>query len=84
MLHRLILKVTRFQLSPPKRLNTVVKNMGGGGIMAPMSNKVKDVYGRSAIKVCEVQFGAKILPAYSPLDIKVKQRLQWGEMQACM
>ena len=23
--------------------------------------------------VCEVKFGAKILPAYSPLDIKVKQ-----------
>ena len=24
----------------------------------------------------EVKFGAKILPAYSPLDIKVKQQLQ--------
>ena len=29
--------------------------------------------------VCEVKFGAKILPAYSPLDIKVKQQLQLGE-----
>ena len=27
--------------------------------------------------VCEVKFGAKILTAYSPLDIKVKH------MQAC-
>ena len=25
---------------------------------------------------CEVKSGAKILPAYSPLDIKVKQQLQ--------
>ena len=31
MLHRLILKVTKFQLSPPERLTTVVKNIGGGG-----------------------------------------------------
>ena len=29
--------------------------------------------------VCEVKFGAKILPAYSSLDIKVKQKLQSGE-----
>ena len=28
---------------------------------------------------CEVRFGAKILPAYSPLEIKVKQQLQSGE-----
>ena len=28
--------------------------------------------------VCEVKFGAKILPAYSPLDIRVKQQLQLG------
>ena len=27
MLHRLILKVTKFQLPPPKRLGTVVKNI---------------------------------------------------------
>ena len=37
MLHRLILKVTKFQLPPPKRLSTVVKNI----FMAPMSNRVK-------------------------------------------
>ena len=30
MLHRLILKVTKFQLPPPKRLGTVVKNILGG------------------------------------------------------
>ena len=30
MLHRLILKVTKFQLSPHKRLSTVVKNILGG------------------------------------------------------
>ena len=29
--------------------------------------------------VCEDQFGAKILPAYSLLDIKVKQQLQSRE-----
>ena len=29
--------------------------------------------------VCEVKFGAKILPAYSPLDIKVKQKIQSEE-----
>ena len=29
--------------------------------------------------VCEAKFGATILPAYSPLDIKVKQQLQQGE-----
>ena len=28
---------------------------------------------------CEVKFGDKILPVYSPLDIKVKQPLQLGE-----
>ena len=32
-----------------------------------------------AIMACQVKFGAKILPAYSPLDIKVKQQLQSGE-----
>ena len=40
MLHRLILKVTKFQLPPPKRLGTVVKNILGG-YHAPMSNRVK-------------------------------------------
>ena len=36
--------------------------------------------------VCEVKFGAKILPAYSPLDIKVKQQLYFNreKMQACL
>ena len=29
--------------------------------------------------VCEVKFGPRILPAYSLLDIKVKQQLQSGE-----
>ena len=38
----------------------------------------KDVCDRSAIMECEIKFGAKILPAYSPLDIKVKQQLQSG------
>ena len=43
------------------------------------SRHFKDVRDRSAIMECEVKFGAKILPAYSPLDIKVKQQLQSGE-----
>ena len=39
MLHRLIVKVTKFQLLPPKRLGTVAKNILGGHD-APMSNRV--------------------------------------------
>ena len=35
MSHRLILKVTKFQLPPPKRLGTVVKNILWGAIMPP-------------------------------------------------
>ena len=37
MLNRLILKVTKFQLPPPKLLGTVVKNIffGGGGYHGP-------------------------------------------------
>ena len=33
---------------------------------------IKDVRDSSAIMVCEVKFGAKILPVYSSLNIKVK------------
>ena len=44
MRHRLILKVTKFQIPPPKRLNTMVQNILGG-IMPPppphMLNRVK-------------------------------------------
>ena len=40
---------------------------------------IKDVRDRSIIMVCQVKFGAKILPAYSHLDIRVKQQLQQGE-----
>ena len=40
MLNRLILKVTKFQLPPLKRLGTVVKNIFGGP-WPPMSNRVK-------------------------------------------
>ena len=39
---------------------------------------LKDVRDRGAIMVCKVKFGAKILHAYSPLDIKVKQQLSIG------
>ena len=35
MLHRLILKVTKFQLLTPKRLSTVVKNTLGDIMPAP-------------------------------------------------
>ena len=41
MLHRLILKVTKFQLTPPKRLSTVVKNILGDHHSPP--NRVKAV-----------------------------------------
>ena len=37
----------------------------------PYEDWFKDVSDRSAIMVCDVKFGAKILPAYSPLDMKV-------------
>ena len=40
MLHRLILKVTKFQLHPPNRLSTVIKNILGPSC-PPMSNGVK-------------------------------------------
>ena len=37
-----------------------------------VDNPFKDVRDRSGIMVCEIKFGAKILPVYSPLNIKVK------------
>ena len=41
MLNRLILKVTKFQLPPPKHLGTVVKNiLGAHDAHPPMSNRV--------------------------------------------
>ena len=43
MQNRLILKVTKFQLPPPTRLGTVVKNILGA-IIPPMSNRVKSQY----------------------------------------
>ena len=44
MLRSLMLKVTKFQLPPPKRLSTVVKNiLGGHHGPHPMSNRVKGV-----------------------------------------
>ena len=41
MLNRLLLKVTKFQLPPPKHLGTVVKNILGAIMPPPMSNRVK-------------------------------------------
>ena len=37
-----------------------------------ITENIKDVLDRSAIMVCDVKFGARILPAYSPLNIKVE------------
>ena len=50
MLNRLILKVTKFQLPPPNRLGTVVKNILGGPSWPPMSNRVnsKTIYNESS------------------------------------
>ena len=43
MPHRLILKVIKFQLPPPKRLGTVVKNiLGSHHGPPPMSNRVNE------------------------------------------
>ena len=44
MLHRLVLKVTKFQLPPLKRLSTVFKNSSGGYHGPPMSNRVNIVF----------------------------------------
>ena len=47
---------------------------------------VKDVRDKSAIMVCEIKFGAKISPVYSPLNIKVNYfncKLVCGERLAC-
>ena len=45
MLHRLILKVTKFQLPPPKHLGTVAKNILGGYHAFPlMSNRVNGLF----------------------------------------
>ena len=41
MPHRIIFKITKFYLLPPKHLSTVVKNICGG---SPMSNKVNDLH----------------------------------------
>ena len=44
MLNRLILKVTKFQPPPPKRLGTVVKRiLGGHHAPPPMSNRVNKI-----------------------------------------
>ena len=34
--------------------------------------EIKDVCDRGVIMACEVKFGAKILPVYIPINIKVK------------
>ena len=44
MLHRLILKVKKFQLPPPNRLSTVVKNMSGAIMPTPMSDRVNVIH----------------------------------------
>ena len=45
MLHKLILKVTKFQLCPPKGLGTVVSDIFGGHHAPPMLNRVKEEEG---------------------------------------
>ena len=79
MLHKFISKVRKLQLITPMHFSTVVKkddfSFGGNGlkgIQLPMLNRVKGVRSKSAIMVLEIKFGTKILPAYNPLDIKVK------------
>ena len=52
MLHRLRLKVTKFQLPPPKRLSTVVKRFGGGGIMAS-SCQIRLMHNQGKAKIYE-------------------------------
>ena len=42
MLHRLILKVTKFQLPPQKRFGTVVKNILGGPSWPPCQIGLKE------------------------------------------
>ena len=61
MLNRLILKVTNFQLPPPKRLGTVVKIILGGhhAPPPPMSNRVNGAY-----KFHEIRNDALVLLSY--------------------
>ena len=58
MRHRLILKVTKFQLPPTKRLGTVVKNILGGhhAPPPPMSNRVKGVQEKPRSKLEKQNF----------------------------
>ena len=53
MLNRFILNVTKFQLPPPNRLGTVIKNIFG---VIPMSNRVKATEGKNQTLVGAIPF----------------------------
>ena len=80
MPHRLILKVTKFQLPPGKRLITVVKNIffGGGGDIGRYIYRVKSLLSRMTsacaadlkkeyLKRYVVQYCAELLLLWSSL-----------------
>ena len=54
MPHRLILKVTKFQLPPPKRLSTVVKNILGGGHQIGLRIGLWEVTKRNVIRATHI------------------------------
>ena len=64
MLNRLILKVTKFQLPPPKRLGTVVKNILGGHHAPPCQIGLK-VFDH-AIKTLEDRVEFQVDDFYTP------------------
>ena len=79
----MVLKVTKFREYRLNRFEIFSKNPQGGHFTPfPSQNWVKDVHNRNAIMVCEVKFGVKILPVYSPLNIN--NNINWEKIQACM
>ena len=67
MLNRLILKVTKFQLPPPKRLGTVVKNILGGGHHGPPCQ----IGLRDQKKICLCSLIVTCIKLLNPVKLKI-------------
>ena len=75
MLNRLILKVTKFQLPPSKRLGTVVKNiLGGHHAPPPCQIRLKEIFfnlmNRSRNEVNYINYGWETQCPYTVIIIK--------------
>ena len=73
MPHRLVLKVTKFQLPPLKSLGTVVKNIFGGhhAPPPPMSNRVKQHF---AVYLCKTGSNAFCVAILIENDVEVTSK----------